>query len=354
MNLIQHLLSSLFILTALISPLCGKEDFTVEDQPNASLELFNLPNFGTLKQKENGFIYLDVDNGFINNIVSNLEIEGRLQPRPTASQSIGAHISVFHESEAVLPKELGSPFSFDTKEIRSFTLHTRDGLKKLWVVAVNAPELELLRDSYGLSTKLKGFDYHITLGKQMPTAPAGWETVETLSSFNFSDEPTLDLKTSGDFVTIEDSEILKELASIEQIGQLKLKSNGFVYLDVNNQLIDTIWQKLPIEGEFKALATDAKKMGAHISVIHEDEMIGKGIWNLLDAGQWFTFEVKEIRYVDRNTPKGQNRLWLLAVDSPALQRLRIHLGLKPKLKNHDFHITLGYEEIQVQNLEEAA
>jgi hypothetical protein len=89
-------------------------------------------------------------------------------------------------------------------------------------------------------------------------------------------------------------------------------------------------------------------MGAHISVIYEDEMIKKEIWNLAQAGEWFSFEAKELRYLDRKTPKGISRLWLLAVDAPALQRLRTHYGLKPKLKEHDFHITLGYEQVEVE------
>lgn len=127
---------------------------------------------------------------------------------------------------------------------------------------------------------------------------------------------------------------------------MKLKGNGFVYLDVSNQFIDDIWQQLPLQGEFAPVSTKPKKMGAHISVIHEDEMIGKEIWNLTEAGEWFAFEVKELRYVDRKTANGQKRLWLLAADSPALERLRTHYGLKPKLQGHDFHITIGNEQME--------
>ena len=88
-------------------------------------------------------------------------------------------------------------------------------------------------------------------------------------------------------------------------------------------------------------------MGAHISIIHEDEMIGHEIWELEEAGEWFTFEVKELRYVDRKTAKGKQRLRLLATDSPALERLRTHYGLKPKLQGHDFHITIGSEQTEI-------
>lgn len=334
------------LLLAVLSPLSGKEDHRVELQPTAIEHMETLPNTGILKQKENGFVYLDVPNEFITDVIPLLDHPGRLQPRPTASKSIGAHISVFHEGENIAPEELNAPFSFSVKEIRSFTLNTRDGLKKLWVIAVNSPELESLRKSYGCSPKLKGYDFHITLGKQMPAAPANWEAVEALSAFNFSNEATLPLSTDGDFITVEANDILATAQKVDAVGQLKLKGNGFVYLDVSNDLIDRVWQKLPVEGNFEPISTKPKQMGAHISVIHEDEMIGKEIWNLEEAGQWFQFEVKELRYFERKSPKGVKKVWLLAADSPALQRLRAHYGLKPKLKGYDFHITLGSEELE--------
>lgn len=184
----------------------------------------------------------------------------------------------------------------------------------------------------------------------MPTANENWEAIGYLSHFNFSSESTDALFTEGDFVSVEHDEILLTAAKVDAVGQLKLKSNGFVYLDVDNQLIDQIWHNIPFQGEFKPTPTKPKKMGAHISVIYEDEMIAKEIWNLAEAGEWFTFDVKELRYVDRKTPKGKIRLWLLAVDAPALQRLRMNYGLKPKLQGHDFHISIGNEQMESPSL----
>lgn len=344
MHSIKYLLQYFFLFLFILSPLAAKEDHRVEDQPVAIEKAKALLGYGTLKQKENGFVYLDVSNEFIKEILPLLDHEGELRPPPMASRSVGAHISVFYEKENIVPGELGSDFSFDVKEIRSFTLNTRDGLKKLWVMAVHSPELENLRKAYGCTPKLNGHDFHISLAKQMPTAPENWETIETLSPLNFSNEPTEGLFTEGDFVTLEHEEILNTAAKVDAIGQLTLKQNGFVYLDVSNQFVDEVWQKLPLQGAFDPVSTKVKKMGAHISVIHEDEMIGKEIWNLQEAGEWFTFKVKELRYVDRKTPKGPSRLWLLAVEAPALERLRSHYGLKPKLQGHDFHITIGSEE----------
>lgn len=336
----------------ILNPLVAKDDYRIEDQPAALQEALDIPTHGILKQKDNGFIYLDVSNEMINSVVPLLEMEGLLRPRPTASKSMGAHISVFDEKEAVSPEELGQPFPFTVKDIRSFTLRTRDGLKKLWTIATLSPELESLRKKYNCSSKLKGYDYHITLGKQMPTAPEGWEEKDSLSIHEFSDIPTEGLSAIGDFITVDSPKLLDTARRVDHVAQLTLKSNGFVYLNVDNQFIDTIKEELPVQGKFTPLSTSLKKMGAHISVIYEDEMIKKEIFNLIEAGDYFSFEVKELRYVERKSDNGVNRLWLLAVESPGLERLRKDYGLKSKLQGHDFHITLGTESISFDEIEE--
>ena len=342
---IQKSLFSLFIFLNIFSQLGAKQDHRVEDQPLAFEKIATIPASGVLKQKANGFVYLDVSNDFVTEIIPLLEHPGELQKIPTAKRSVGAHISIFDESEDVQPEELDKTFDFVVQEIRSFVMHTRDGLKKLWVISVNAPELEQLRMNYGRSPKLKNHDFHITLGKQIPSSQINSLSKEIFSSFNFSEEPTIEFANRGDFVTVQDPELLNTIARINQIGQLHLKSNGFAYLNVNNGFIDEIIPHLPLKNAFEPVSTSGKKMGAHISVIYEDEMIGNEIWELEATGEWFTFEVKELRYVDVKNSTGKKRLWLLAVDSPALQRLRQSYGLKPKLQNHDFHITLGSEQI---------
>ena len=337
-------LSALFLIT--ISTINAKDDFRIESQPLVEEILQALPTSGVLKQKENGFIYLDVSNDFITKVVPLIDHEGIIRPRPTASRSIGAHISVFHESEEVIPDELEMTFNFYIKEVRSFIMHSRDGLKKLWVIAVESEELQKLREKYGLKPLLKGYDFHITIGKQMPSAPDGWEEIQSISIFESMIDETELIYSHGDFVVVENSSLLETALKVDAIGQLKLKGNGFVYLDVSNDYIDSIVEELPVRYSFTPTSTKAKKMGAHISVIYEDEMIKNEIWDMINAGEWFTFTIKELRYVNLKTSSGECRLWLLAVDAPGLQRLRESYGLKPKLKGHDFHITLGKEVIE--------
>lgn len=354
MSFLRKTICLFSLLSLLIFPVWGKVDYRIEDQPSAIEQAMRLPHQGTLKQKENGFVYVDVSNDFIELIVAAIDHAGELRQIPTGARSMGAHISVFHEDESVTPQELDQSFPFEVKEIRSFTLNTRDGLKKQWVIAVDSPELEQLRVSYGCSPKLKGYDFHISLGKLMPTAPEGWQSIEVFSELSFFGEPVEGMYSNGDFIKVEHEEVLATAAKVNAVGQLCLKGNGFVYLDVDNDFVDRIVEKLPVEGPFTPISTKAKQMGAHISVIYEDEMVQKEIWELKEAGQWFTFEVKELRYFSRTSVKEEKRLWLLAADSPGLQRLRMKYGLKPKLKGHDFHITLGSEKVEIAAENDAA
>lgn len=349
----KYLTYSLLLLSS-ATALLAKTPPEIVDQPIAFEHAITITNQGVLKQKENGYVYLDVDNDFIDQIVPLIETDGQLRPLPTSKKSRGAHISVFHEKEGIIPFELGKTFTFTVDTIRKFTLSTRDGFKKLWVIAVISPELEDLRAKYGCKPKLQGNDFHITLGKQLPTAPDGWDKVESISRLNYLDEPYEGLYKSGDFKVVTSTDVFPSIEKISQIGQLCLKSNGFVYLNVENAFIDNTVNKLPLKHAFKQVSTKPKSMGAHISIIDENEMVSKEIWHLQEAGEWFTFEVKELRYFERVSSDGVKRTWLLAVESPGLENLRKRYGLKPKMKGHDFHITLGseLEEAECKMLQE--
>ncbi len=332
----------LCLLLLLTCSLGAKVTFNIEHQPAALEKAISLPCSGVLKKNDKGLVYLDVSNEFIS-LADRIDLPGRLQLPPIKSKSIGAHIPVFLASENVTPEELGIEIPFSVTEIRSSLVKSKEGIFKPWEIAVDSSALSDLRQKYGCSPDIKG-DFCIRIGKQFPVAPEGSENIETLSIYNFSEEPTLPMASKGDFVTVLNEEMLATAIKVDAIGQLRLKNNGFVYLDVENDFIKSITPFLEIKGDFAPLSIKGKAMGAHISVLHENETITNEIWTLQNAGEWFHFKVKELRYVDRKTEKGLQRLWLLAVDSPALQRLRSSYGLKPKLQGHDFHITIGTEK----------
>jgi hypothetical protein len=180
-----------FFLLLFLAPLAVHAgDYTVEDQPKALQQAIVLDNCGTLKQKDNGYVYLDVNDAFISEILPLIETEGRLVPPRyfTSRKGIGAHISVMYENERIAHDiwqiaELGNKYSFNVQEIRSVKICTKGKMKKLWLLALEAPTLERLRENYGLPNKLHGHDLHITVGYQVPLSLNGSNEVEYFISY---------------------------------------------------------------------------------------------------------------------------------------------------------------------------
>lgn len=166
----------LVILTASqVSPAFAAIDYQVETQPQVIEKVVQIQQKGILKQKDNGYLYVEVSRDFIAEALPLIDAPGKIVPprHYTSKKGIGAHISVMYENEQVLNeiweiKELGQEFTFNIMEIRTVKLNKDNKIKKLWLLAVDAPELEQLRENYGLSSKLKGHDFHITIGAQIP------------------------------------------------------------------------------------------------------------------------------------------------------------------------------------------
>lgn len=122
---------------------------------------------GRLVTKSDGFTYIKVDDEYIHTLfpMLGLEKDGFKEPpyfrRPEAP---GAHISVINVNENVIPEEIGQIFQFNLKQI-TLVQPTREATYV--VLQVEAPELESLREKYGLSPNLNGHDFHITLGKKI-------------------------------------------------------------------------------------------------------------------------------------------------------------------------------------------
>ncbi len=165
--------TALFVI--LTTPTFAAIDYQIEQQPQVIAQALQLEHCGILKQKENGYLYVEVSPDFIAKVLPLIDVESRIVPprHYSSKKGIGAHISVMYENEQVLNeiwiiKELGRPFNFKVKELRTVKLNKDNKVKKLWLLAVEAPELEKLRGSYGLPPFLKGHDFHITIGTQVP------------------------------------------------------------------------------------------------------------------------------------------------------------------------------------------
>jgi hypothetical protein len=128
----------------------------------------NLPLEGSLRMKSDGFVYVKVDDNYIHTLfpMLNLAEEGyREPPYFRSAQAPGAHISVFYEDENVFPeKELGKTYHFTLQKI---IIVTPSKSTTYAVLQVDAPELEALREHYGLKPKLHGHEFHISLAKRV-------------------------------------------------------------------------------------------------------------------------------------------------------------------------------------------
>lgn len=177
-SFIQKICVFVVVTTSLVSPVFAAVDYQVENQPQVIEKIIQFEQKGILKQKDNGYLYVEVSRDFIAETLPLIEAQGKIVPprHYTSKKGIGAHISVMYENEQIMNeiweiKELGQEFTFTVMELRTVKLNKDNKVKKLWLLAVAAPELEKLRESYGLSSRLKGHDFHITVCTQVPGKP---------------------------------------------------------------------------------------------------------------------------------------------------------------------------------------
>lgn len=126
----------------------------------------DLPHQGVLTEGSDGYIYLKVDDNYINQLFPILSNRNYIKPpffrRP---QSPGAHVSVIyvderHQTGSI--NEIGQIYSFKVTGLNAVPAKTLEYI----VLEIDAPELENLRKKYGLSPLLKNHPFHITIAKK--------------------------------------------------------------------------------------------------------------------------------------------------------------------------------------------
>lgn len=159
-------------LSLFLSASLSAIEYQIEDQPLALQRLSFLPQKGVLKEKSNGYLYLDLPNDYITQAIALIDAPGKMLASRdyTNRTGIGAHISVIFENERwdhqiheVL--EVGQEFSFTIKEFG--TLSAKNDKNKIWMLIVEAPDLAMLRERYGLPTIPRDQDFHITIGLEL-------------------------------------------------------------------------------------------------------------------------------------------------------------------------------------------
>jgi hypothetical protein len=145
--------------------------FTPVELPELLKTALCLPTAGRLATSENKWTYLDIDNRYIHQLFPFLEIHSEKINKPEyfGEGLTGAHITVIYpeENKFVHHEDLGKEHRFKVKGVFTADL----GLKRYYVLGIEAPSLISVRHKYGLNSQLcfKNYiiDLHITIG----TAP---------------------------------------------------------------------------------------------------------------------------------------------------------------------------------------
>lgn len=127
---------------------------------------------------------------------------------------------------------------------------------------------------------------------------------------------------------------------LPQEGVLVRKSDGYVYLKVDDRYIHELFPLLGVEesGFVKAPYFRSRQApGAHVSVFYKDENIDPD-----EIGKVFHFTVRNVAVVENR----QARYIVLQVDSKELEDLRTRYGLKPLLHGHAYHITIAKQTLR--------
>jgi len=123
---------------------------------------------GVLKQTDEGFVYVKINNDIIHGLFPLIDEDGIEEPPYFGKGEIGAHIYAISDEEIdedVEIKELGQEINF---KLGSMCWTKPEGWKemaKVFFVSVEIPELKEIRKRYGLPVSYKGLghDYHTTI-----------------------------------------------------------------------------------------------------------------------------------------------------------------------------------------------
>lgn len=127
----------------------------------------NLPHQGTLKNS-NGFVYVDLDDNYVYKLISFIQQDGFQEPPYFGSPGlVGAHITVMYPEETKKygikeMKEYGSTISFVPTKCQVVHPPRWEGIDEVYFIVVEAPELDKIREKYGLPKR--EYDFHITIG----------------------------------------------------------------------------------------------------------------------------------------------------------------------------------------------
>lgn len=123
-----------------------------------------LPHCGVLK-REGDFVYVDVDDDYVHQLIGLIGGNDFQEPPYFGEPGlVGAHISVIYSEEACNREisECGQMIHFTPKGCEIVQPAKWGEMKEVYLIFVDAPELDKLREKYGLPKR--EYPFHITIG----------------------------------------------------------------------------------------------------------------------------------------------------------------------------------------------
>ncbi|MBN1915323.1 MAG: hypothetical protein JW769_05490 [Parachlamydiales bacterium] len=123
-------------------------------------------------------------------------------------------------------------------------------------------------------------------------------------------------------------------------GIVKQDPNGFVYLDLPDDMVYSLFSNFNIEGANLPPYFQKGRAGAHISIILRGEMQDH-IGSVEEIGTIIPFRISQVQSVSPDGMQGVEKVWFLTVNSSELASVRTKNGFSPRIEGHDFHITFA-------------
>ena len=167
----MQLLRYLFILLMLICYHCPAQE-TPSCQRVLNCIQNNLPHYGILKKTEE-FVYLDLNDEYIHTLIALIQEDGFVEPPYFGKVDlVGAHISIMDSQEVrnygiKEIQQCGELIYFTPKECKIVHPPRWQEIDEVYIIVVEAPELDRIRNQYGLP--MRTYDYHITIGVKPKT-----------------------------------------------------------------------------------------------------------------------------------------------------------------------------------------
>lgn len=132
-------------------------------------------------------------------------------------------------------------------------------------------------------------------------------------------------------------------------GRLYISKSGWGLLSVPNAFVRGVFDALDEPGVELPPGKDGK-LNAHISVLRpEDVEAMGGADKITERGHMFRYTLGQLKEVVPDGWDGMSKVWIVDVNSPALEQFRKSYGLTglPHNNKFRFHITVGVRRSKV-------